>query len=287
MVSSIDMINDMQAETRAAAEKRKQAIVNGPKAYVSNTIVLVGKEQRATFRPLYNMDNVIVVKMHDKYNNFKPDGSRDAIASLCAEQYGKPCSLCVNAKENKLLARPECFIPAYLYKVEMPYMGFLDEDLDTLGNPRPGATPRKMWKPVTFTNKESSEIKPVKGIRLLRAKQGSAALNALMAVFNDSDYNNDVTGCDWSLERDDSGDFVKYSCTPKPPKPMHPDLAAQIPALEKFSTRLADVYPIRVLATGDVAPQSAPQSKGVDFGAMLAGKRAASTSFVAEEDFAF
>lgn len=229
MISTIEQIEQMQRD----AEQRRTAAREGGKSYVSNSIVLLADGQRALVRPLYNMDGVIVVPMHDKFKNTdvslssRTDVSGRTIAApisaVCASEFGKPCMLCSNAKENKLEARNECFIPVYLFAIK-----------DASGDS------------VTFTSPEG-EAKPVKGFRMLRCKQGSPILSQLMSVFKDADYGRDITGCDFLISRKGSQLDTTYSCTPKPPKPMEANLKAAIPPITRFHEILSEIYPIKVL----------------------------------------
>lgn len=243
MASTIEMIEQMQRD----AEQRRQAAQNGgSKAFVSNSIVLLADGQRALVRPLYNMDALqgLVRPMHDKYKNTDVSLSSRKnqygemvaapIANLCATHDGKPCVFCVNAKENKLEAWAECFVPVYLYGIK-----------DASDNP------------VTYTDPEGN-VKPVKGFRMLRCKQGSEILRQLMSVFKDADYGRDVTTCDFKIERHGVKLDTKYVCSPKPPKAMEPNLKAAIPPVEKFVSILEEIYPVKILERAPVNGAPAP-----------------------------
>lgn len=229
MATTIEMIEQMQAN----AERARAAAQSGPRSFVSNSIVLLTDGQRALVRPLVNMDGAIVMPMHDKFKNTDASlasrkdqyGAMVAapIANLCAVHFGKPCAFCVNAKEQKLEARFECFVPVYLYGIKNP-----DDSAAAYTDP-------------------DGNVKPVKGFRMLRLKQGSAILNQLMSVFKDADYGRDVTGCDFLVERHGSGMDTSYSCTPKPPKTMEPNMKAAIPPIAKFQEILEEIYPIKVV----------------------------------------
>lgn len=237
MATTIEMIEQMQAN----AEKARQAAKDGSKAFVSNSIVLLADGQKALVRPVYNMDNSIVRQMHDKYKNknvalsSREDKVQGVIAapisSLCAVHQGLPCLFCAQPKEEKVEARAECFVPVYLFGIKEQQV-------------QPDGT--KAWVTVTYTDPDGN-IKPVKGFRMLRLKQGSAVLDQLMAVYRDKDYGEDVTGCDFVLERHGSGLDTKYSLTPKPPKPMEPNLKAAIPPKSKFEEILLEIYEPRTL----------------------------------------
>ncbi len=233
MASTIEMIEQMQAN----AEKARQAAKDGPRAFVSNSIVLLSDGQRALVRPIYNMDRAIVVPMHDKYKNTDVSLSsrKDQygnivaapIAALCAAHQGKPCAYCVNAKENKLEARNEAFVPVYLFRIEQEV---------TAGQ----------WEPCNYTDPEG-EVKPIKGFRMYRMKQGSSVLSQFMTTFKDEEYSRDITVCNFSIERRGSGLDTKYVCSPKPPKPMDANMKAAIPPLEKFQAILEEIFPIKIL----------------------------------------
>ncbi len=241
MVSTIEQIEQMQAN----AEKARQAAKDGLRAYVSNSIVLLKDGERALVRPLYNMDAVIVRPMHDKFKNTDialssrtVEGRAVAapISALCAAHDGNPCLLCAQPKDAKLEARFECFVPVYLYGVK----GSGDNA-------------------ITYTDPDGN-VKPVKGFRMLRLKQGSSILAQLMSTFKDVDYTRDITSCDFKIERKGVQLDTTYICSPKPPKPMEPNLKAAIPPITKFQDILQEIYPIRILEHAQVNGASVPAS---------------------------
>ena len=228
---------------QANAEKARQAAKDGPRAFVSNSIVLLADGQRALVRPIYNMDRAIVVPMHDKYKNTDVSlssrkdqyGNMVAapIAALCAAHQGKPCAYCVNAKENKLEARNEAFVPVYLFRIEQEV---------TAGQ----------WEPCNYTTPEG-EVKPIKGFRMYRMKQGSSVLSQCMTTFKDEEYSRDITVCNFSIERHGSGLDTKYVCSPKPPRAMDANMKAAIPPLEKFQAILEEIFPVKILERPAIA----------------------------------
>lgn len=264
MVTSIEMIEKMQSD----AEKARAAAKDGSKNFVGNSIVLLAEGQTALIRPVYNMDASIVVPMHDKYKNTdtslssredKVHGTIAApISAMCATHLGKSCLYCTQPKEAKLEARNECFVPVYLFGIKDPQ-----------GNI------------ITFTDPDG-KAKPVKGFRMYRLKAGSAILNQLMSVYRDADYNKNVTGCDFLIERKGAGLDTTYSCTPKPPKSMNPNLKAAIPALDVFRNILQEIYEPRTLnrpaVAADIFTNDTPE---------IAKVAAAVPASTPEEDFTF
>ncbi len=235
MATTIEMIEMMQAN----AEKARAAAKDGTRAFVGNSIVLLAEGQRALVRPVYNMSEAVVIPMHDKYKNTdtslssREDKTRGIvpapISAMCAVHQGKACLFCAQPKEAKLEARHECFVPVYLYGIK-----------DVQDNA------------VMYTDPDGNE-KPVKGFRMLRLKQGSTILAQLMSVYKDQDYEKNVTGCDFLIERKGSGLDTTYSCTPKPPKPMNANLKAAIPAREKFEEILAEIYEPKIVVRPTVS----------------------------------
>ena len=103
---------------------------------------------------------------------------------------------------------------------------------------------------------------PVRGFRMIRAKQGSAVFDKLMEMWEEE---GDITLRDYSLIRDDSEKFVKYICSQKDKAPMHEKLVAKIPPLDVFGLEvLAGLYPYKIAETAQapVARQSAPRGNG-------------------------
>ncbi|HEY5003438.1 MAG TPA: hypothetical protein VII61_09820 [Ktedonobacteraceae bacterium] len=266
MATSIEMIEKMQSD----AEKARAAAKDGSKAFVGNSIVLLAEGQRALVRPVYNMSESIVIPMHDKYKNTDVSlssrtyqGATQAapISSMCATHIGKPCLFCAQPKEAKLEARMECFVPVYLY-------GIKDSQDNT----------------VTFTDPDGN-AKAVKGFRMYRLKAGSAILNQLMAIYRDQDYDKDVTGCDFLIERKGSGLDTTYSCTPKPPKAMNANLKAAIPALDVFKNILLEIYEPRVLVQPEITLTPVQQAPVMNAVRMEVAPTVAASS--ATDDFVF
>ena len=244
-MKKLSAIEEIEAGMNEAAERAKAAAANNgkPRRFVSNTIVLLKHGQTATVRPLYDMDQAIVRWMHDKFKNTDPalsadfNGKAAPIANLCAEKLSEqPCLLCVNATANKLEANREAFVPVYVYKI-----------VDAAG------------QSVTYKAQDGS-FKSVQGFRLLRLKMGSAILKQLMSVFKDPDYNRDVTGCNFTITRTDTPSKnpnqppkVEYTCTPKPPAPMDPNLKAAIPPIDRFCEALVEIFPEKVIQHAPVA----------------------------------
>ena len=263
MATTIEMIEQMQAN----AERARAAAQSDAKNFVGNSIVILADGQQALIRPVYNMDASIVLPMHDKFKNgdvslssrqYQGATVAAPISAMCATHIGKPCLLCSQPKEMKLEARMECFVPCYLFGIK-----------DAQGNV------------ITYTDPDGQQ-KQVKGFRMYRLKAGSAILNQLMSVYRDPDYNKDVTGCDFLIERKGAGLDTTYSCTPKPPKPMNPNLKAAIPALDVFKNILQEIYEPRVLAQPAItlAPvQQAPVMTRADVQKIV--------STAPEEDFTF
>lgn len=239
MATTIEVIKQMQAN----AEKARQNAQNGgPKAFVSNSIVLLQKDQRALVRPVYNMDSAITLPIHDKYKNTdaalaaRPDGKPAPISAICATAIGKPCLFCNQPKEAKLEARMECFLPVFLFRVQQE---IADNE----------------WEDCFYVTPDG-ESKPIRGFRMLRLKQGSSVLDHLMTIFSDADYSNDVTSCDHIVVRRGEGLDTKYTPSNKPPKGMEPNLKAAIPGIEKFKEILFEIYPVRTLEKATLAGKS-------------------------------
>jgi hypothetical protein len=267
MATTIEMIEQMQAD----AEKARAAAQNGSKNFVGNSIVLLADGQRGLVRPVYNMPSAIVLPIHDKYKNTDVSlssrkdqyGNMVAapISALCATHIGKPCAFCAQPKEAKLEAKPECFVPVYLYGIK-----------DAQDNP------------VTFTDPEGN-IKAVKGFRMLRLKANSTILSQLMAIFRDADYDRDVTGCDFLIERHGSMLDTKYGFTPKPPKAMNANLKAAIPAIDVFKNILQEIYEPRVLVQPEVKITPVQQAPVMNAVRMEVAPAVAASS--ATDDFVF
>lgn len=233
VMNSIQAMENMMQQAEAAKS-------SGGKAFSANTIVMIGDGQRAVVRPIYNMDQAIIRKMHDKFKNtdMHLSSRKDQygnmvatpISALCAEQFGNACTYCPDAKANKLEAYDEAFIPVFLFKLEQETVK---------GNGQ--------WQPVTYTNQQTGETEAVRGFRMLRLKRSSPILKVLMQTYKDTDYLCDISACDFSIIRTGSGLDTTYTCTPKPPKEMETRLREAIPARAEFEQKLLDCYEPKIL----------------------------------------
>ena len=288
-INTVNELQAMQQEARAAAAARAKQQAdyekNGPKKFAADVVLSLKKNQRAMFRPVYNMPDCQVVHMHDLYKNtdrnlsaygpnerFNTPGSAAPILNLCAlKMLNKPCAFCENAAAMKREAKREVFIPVYVYKVMQFQLNEITEQPELDEQHRP------ILELVTKLDKESGAMVPVRGFRMIRAKQGSAVFDKLMEMWEEE---GDITLRDYSLIRDDSEKFVKYICSQKDKTAMHEKLVAKIPPLSEFGLEvLAGLYPYKILesAQSPVARQVAPRGNGstTNIGAM------------AEDDFDF
>ncbi len=234
MATTIERLENMQREAVEAAKKRAEFAANGGSTnpYVmrmQNTISLK-PDERVLIRPLYNIHDIpfLVRYVHDQFKNFAPDGSSDPLNNICAEEYGKPCALCADGHTDKKERREEAFFPVALYRQEKE--GFPGE-----------------WVEAPYVDKEG-QVFPKRGFRLLRVKQSHPAFQQLMSVYRDKDYGNDITVCDFVIERRGATmNDTKYTCTTKPPKPMAQKMRDGMPSIADFEKLLLQCFPLRVV----------------------------------------
>lgn len=236
--SALDRIARMEQEAQEAAQKRAEYIANGgsgKSAYIlrMENVISLAANERVLVRPLYNIPDIFIRRIHDMFKNVAADGSKDPLCHMCAEEQGQPCQLCAEGHNDKKELRDEAFIPVGLYH----------QQSDASGE----------WRDAPYVDKEGqSHIK--RGWRFLRVKASSPIFQQLMSVFKDADYGKDITCCDFEIVRRGSGmNDTTYTCTPKPPKPMLPKMAAGKPSLAQFEAILNDCFPIRVLEKSVVA----------------------------------
>ena len=114
--SAIDRIARMEQEAAEAAKKRAEYTANGgasKSAYVlrMENVINLAENERVLVRPLYNIPSIFIRRIHDKFQNFAADGSKDPICNMCAEESGQPCELCATGHNDKKELRDEAFIP--------------------------------------------------------------------------------------------------------------------------------------------------------------------------------
>jgi hypothetical protein len=265
MATTIEMLEQMEAAAAQAAAARQKS---DKQHFVGNSIVVWKSGERALVRPVYNMDQAIVRPVHDKFKNGDASLSSRTyqgatiaapISAMCATHIGKPCLFCAQPKEAKLEARPECFVPVYLYGIK-----------DSQDNS------------VMFTDPDGNQ-KVVKGFRMLRLKSTSVIFKQLMSVWRNPLYDKNITCCDFVIERAGSTkDDTVYTCTPNPPQPMHPNLKAAIKPREEFENILLEIYEPRILERPEITLtpiQQAPTMTRADVQATI--------SKAPEEEFVF
>lgn len=239
MATTMNSLDLIDAELQKAA---------APKPSNKKPIFLFLKEkQKATIRPLYNLDQCLVMQKHNKFDQ-EPTRWVNAI---CASEVAQQCANCAKvADDKKLTANIFFYLPIYVYSV-----------VDTVTG-------------ITATYKEKDEAgneteKPIKGIRVLELSSFGTigqVLKTLRGFMKDPDNGGTVTGNDFTLEQVGAGQGKTFVVLPKNPKPIDPRIQAVIPTQDILRTRILEALPPAVVGATPVSngQVAAPEVGGDD-----------------------
>jgi len=208
-VNPLDLIDNELAKAAA------------PKPASKRPVFLFLKEgQKALVRPLYNLDQVIVLQKHNK---FAPD-AENRVNAVCAAEIGKQCAYCQRAVDDKKLnAHTVFYLPIYVYKV-----------IDT----HTGQT-------MTYkTVEDGSEVeKQIAGYRVLELTSFGTAgmiLKAFRSYMRDPDSGGSITGCDFTIEQVGSWQSKAFVVMPKTPTALASQIQAAIPGPDLVRERILE-----------------------------------------------
>lgn len=203
------MIDDDLLEVAKQAEefKKKKAEWEASKGLPR---LLWIKPGTILLRPLYNLGDCLPLLKHNLYNNSDPKSSINAI---CGVEEEGDCAYCEDAEQNsKLIAQQYYYLPVYVYEQR-------DEHGDI----------------VMFQIKQddgSKVNKPVQGVKILELSRSGRIgdiLSALRKITKNPKYRHTITGCDFTLSQDGSGQSKKLSLVPDPAEPMQEEIKKLIP----------------------------------------------------------
>jgi hypothetical protein len=214
MATDIDVMGLIDSELQKAAE--------APKTNGKRPLFLFLKENhKALIRPLYDLGQSLALNKHSKWS----DDASQRVNAMCAAEEAHPCGLCAKVENDKKIeARIHFYLPAYVYSV-----------IDT-------ATGEK----ITYKERQEngSEIeKPVSGVRVLElARFGTIA--GVLKFFRE--YVRDegpITGADFTITQQGSGQKKSFVTMPKAPRPMDEKIRALIPTHDRLRERLLEALP--------------------------------------------
>lgn len=191
---------------------------------------------KARVRPLVNLNQVTVMKMHHKFSM----DAESRVNAVCASEIGKTCKYCDLAPADKKLSPSISFmLPVYVYQV-----------VDKFGN-------------IITAKDENGEEQPIKGVRIIELTAYgtiNAVLGIFRAYFKDED-SHDITKCDFVIEQSGEGQSKQFNTIPKSPSQFTVKLA-QVTE-ERVRIRVIEACPPVVLQSAQPStPSSASSSNG-------------------------
>jgi len=176
----------------------------------------LGDTQRASIRPLLNLDGACEVWFHKIYN---PQG-KFYVESTCARVIGKKCQLCEDAlrasdrKAKKDMSAKQMFmLPVWLYNIKTKKIDDGMAVLDENDNP--------VFEDLTYTNKETGEKKLVSGVRVLQLMFKESSFARVADTFRLMyKAGNSIADRDFLIERHGSGTDTSYEPSKRNPSPF-------------------------------------------------------------------
>jgi len=218
---TVDTLAEIDAELKRSTT---------PRTTRKQVFLYLSVDQKALIRPIYNLNSVVSMMKHFKWN----DNADYKVDAICAREIGEPCELCLAAQEEKkLTASKTFFVPVYVYSVV---------------SVKTGAR-------LTYKDPNTKEQKPVVGFRVLELSafgKISGVLTYFRSFLRDNPEH-DITVCDFTIELSNSGTSNSYVVQPQPAKPMHPQIRAKAPALEAFRKVIIEARPPQIVQNDDMA----------------------------------
>lgn len=219
MAMTYDPIAELDAEVKRAE--------SAPRKSGKPIFLFLKENQKALVRPLYNLNQMIVLMKHNMWSENKDF----RVNSVCGHELDKTCLFCERVKEGgdkKLTANKFFYVPVYVHSV-----------IDT-----------KSGEAITYKEKGENDEeveKPVKGFRLLELSMFgsvSAILKHLRGYYRDEDTH-DITECDFSIEQIGAGQKKSFTTINKKPSPINPAITAKKPTLEAFRESIIAALPCK------------------------------------------
>lgn len=187
-----ELMAEFEAKNKAAKEANKS---------FDNFFFFLKEDEKAHVHPLLNVPQLTLTEIlyHEKFDHVAGKMVADCV---CATQFGEQCKLCKEAefmRDKKLKATPRVFLPVYVHGV---YKTNLLNQLEAV------------------TAKDETGVEqPIKGVRFLKLKLGSAILDSLKEFYYDSDDRSILTS-DFVITRRGSGLDTTYKLTSRKLQPI-------------------------------------------------------------------
>jgi hypothetical protein len=196
--------NRTDEELMQEFERKNKEAKEANKSF-DNFFFFLREDEKAIVHPLLNVPQVTLTETlyHEKFDHVAGKMVADCV---CATPFGRECKLCKEAEvthDKKLKATPRVFLPVYLHGI---YKTNILNQLEA----------------VTAKDDDGVE-KPIKGVRMLKLKLGSAILDSLKEFYYDSDDRSILTS-DFVITRRNSGLDTTYSLTSRKLQTISDDL---------------------------------------------------------------
>lgn len=226
---ALDVLNLIDKAVERASAPRKSG----------KPVFLFLKEgHKALIRPLFNLDEAIVLAKHNKWS----ENADYRVNAICAAELGKACVHCESAKtleDKKLAASATIYLPVYIYQV-----------VDKTGT-------RVTYKEKDEQGNESE--KPVTGFRVLELPLFGTMFNVLKVFRSYMRDDGSICQCDFSIEQVGEGQKKSFVVIPKAPKPLGPAIQKAAAALDivKFHDAIMGALPPSISGDDTVSPAKA------------------------------
>lgn len=199
--------------------------------------------QKLSFRPLYALDQSLLMLNHSIYNAT----NNTYTAAICAKEIGKPCEFCRQAEQEQdkklkraLEPKKSLMLPTFLHGIR--------EQFELNGQ----------WFALTAKGEDGNE-KPITGLRILELTNFGAiepVFSAIRRVHSgDQDEDiapRDIRTLDMVMECHGVQTEKKLTLDKKDPSPMTAESKAAIPTRENLRAMILEARPPRVV--GQAAP---------------------------------
>jgi hypothetical protein len=199
--------------------------------------------QKLSFRPLYALDQSLLMQCHSMYNA----ATNVYTSAICAKEISKPCEFCRQAEveQDKKLKRAlepkkSLMLPTWLHGIR--------EQFDLGGS----------WFALTAKGEDGQE-KPITGMRILELTNFGAIEPVFLAIRHvhsgDADEDiasRDIRTLDFLMECHGVQTDKKITPGKKDPSPITAEAKAAIPTRENLRAMILDARPPRVV--GALAP---------------------------------
>lgn len=189
--------------------------------------------QKAVIRALWPLNEALLMTVHTKFSNSE---NKYVINSVCAQEVGKPCAVCEQSKtDGDIKTQKSLMLPVHLYAMK--------EQFELNGE----------WFVLKYTDKETNQEVPVRGLRILELQNSGAIEPVFRAIrkIHSGDLDEDVKprdirSLDLVLECHGTNKKKSIAVEKKDPTTMHPEIRASIPERDVIWDMVLEARPPQV-----------------------------------------